>query len=240
MTLHLPKFSDYAKSQSGYESVPGWFHRLDLNLFEMLLAAQPLEGVSGDLLEIGTYHGKSAIAMGYGKRDHEELIICDVFGGDYGVDEEGMSAYDGLTVQEFQNQFHQWHSFLPRIYQCPSDGFDFGGEDKTDRYRFAHIDGGHAYSVVSEDIRGVTPYMNPLGFVVVDDFNTMHTPGVAAAAWGAVMEDRLYPFILSQAKMYAAVSEDGYVMGTRLASGLDNPNQETHTIAGYDVVRVWK
>lgn len=239
MTLHLPKFSDYAKSQSGYESVPGWFHRLDLNLFEMLLAAQLLDGVGGDLLEIGTYHGKSAIAMGYGKRDHELLRICDVFGDGDQVDPEGMSAYDGLTVEEFLKNFHQWHSFNPMVSGCPSDELTF---EANERFRFAHIDGGHAYDVVSEDIRSVTPYVNPLGFVVVDDFNTMHTPGVAAAAWGAVMEDRLYPFILSQAKMYAAVSEDGYVMGARLADGFrqDWVNHEVHHIAGYDVVRVWK
>lgn len=235
--MNLPGLSKYRNG--GYESVPGWFHRLDLDLFEMLLAAQLLEGTAGDLLEIGTYHGKSAIAMGYGVRAGDGLFICDVFGDNEWVDPEGMGAYDGLTVEAFLEQFQQWHSFMPRILPIPSHDLEFV---ENDHIRFAHIDGGHAYDTVAEDIWRVARVMDPKGFMVIDDFNTIHTPGVAAAAWSAAVESRIYPFLISQAKMYAAVSQDGYWFGGQLAQGLerDTENIEHHAIAGYDVVRVWE
>jgi hypothetical protein len=41
--------------------------------------------------------------------------------------------------------------------------------------------------------------------VVLDDYRSMHTPGVAAAAWAAVIEGRLFPVCLSEVKLYATV-----------------------------------
>ncbi len=49
------------------------------SFFSNLLAYQQTEDIKGDMLEIGTYQGKSAILMGYGLRDDEELVICDLF-----------------------------------------------------------------------------------------------------------------------------------------------------------------
>ena len=38
---------------------------------------------------------------------------------------------------------------------------------------------------------------------MLDDYRTMHTPGVAAATWAAVVEGRLFPVCLSEVKLYA-------------------------------------
>ena len=62
------------------DTVDGWFYAVDVDFFSKLLAYQRTEGVKGDMLEIGTYQGKSAILMGYGLRDDEELVVCDLFG----------------------------------------------------------------------------------------------------------------------------------------------------------------
>ena len=46
---------------------------------------------------------------------------------------------------------------------------------------------------------------DPEAVIVLDDYRSMHTPGVAAAAWAAVVEDRLFPVCLSEIKLYATV-----------------------------------
>lgn len=54
---------------------------------------------------------------------------------------------------------------------------------------------------------------------MLDDYRTMHTPGVAAAAWAAVIEDRLFPVCLSEVKLYATVQPTD--LADRLAAWFD-------------------
>lgn len=47
------------------DSIDGWLYPEDVLLFQEIDALQGLSKVTGDLLEIGVYHGKSAILLGY-------------------------------------------------------------------------------------------------------------------------------------------------------------------------------
>ena len=61
------------------DSIQGWFYPEDVRLFQALNVLQGQDGVSGDLLEIGVYHGKSSILLGYFPREDEHLVVCDLF-----------------------------------------------------------------------------------------------------------------------------------------------------------------
>ena len=54
--------------------IQGWFYPEDVRLFQTLNELQGKDGVPGDLLEIGVYHGKSSILMGYFPRKDERLV----------------------------------------------------------------------------------------------------------------------------------------------------------------------
>ena len=71
--------------------------------------------------------------------------------------------------------------------------------------RFVHIDGSHLYEFIKSDIEAALDLADPDAVIVLDDYRTMHTPGVAAAAWAAVVEERLFPVCLSELKLYATV-----------------------------------
>lgn len=221
--------------RTAFATIPGWMHELDLRIFGDILSAQLDAGIDGDILEIGSYHGKSAIALGYGLCADESLTVCDLFGlTPDGVPTEGIDDYAGLTIEAFERQYARFHARSPIIHTCPSSELALDGQE----FRFVHIDGGHAYGVVRDDITLVDQHVLPGDVVALDDYRSAHTPGVAAAAWEAVSCGVLYPFLLSEVKMYATHTLAAQRFWFDKCSGFDLP-RESHTMHGYDVLRMW-
>ncbi len=167
------------------DEVTGWFLPLDAWLLVGIDALQGERGVSGDLLEIGTYQGKSAILLAYLAREAERLIICDIFedmeaiGGENAA--ESSVFYPSLRRSQFEAQFLRYHDRLPTVWQMASTSIDRAGIAGT--CRLVHVDGSHAYEVVREDIVTARAALRRGGVVVFDDWSTAHAPGVAVALW---------------------------------------------------------
>lgn len=232
--MSLPGIAEYRRT--AFKSIPGWMHDLDLDLFDRILDHQLTAGITGDILEIGSYHGKSAIALGHGLRDDEQLHVCDMFGAPFvGVPCEGIDDYTGLTISDFAKQYTRFHDRAPIVQQCPSSLLNLDGL----LFRFAHIDGGHAYDVVRDDINAVRKHVEPLaGVIALDDYRSVHTPGVSAAVWQAAANATLYPFLLSEVKVYAAVTRAGQDYWLDVCRQFELPAEE-HTMHGYNVRRAW-
>lgn len=219
--------------KTAFNSVPGWMHMLDLELFDLILSLQLDHDITGDLLEIGSFHGKSAIVLGYGLRPGEQLTVCDIFGDTTNVPLEGTDPYDGLSVEDFRAQYGAFHTRQPDIRSMPSS------ELVLDRdYRFTHIDGGHAYTVVRDDIALVATRSAPHAVIALDDYRTVHTPGTSAAVWEAAANRTIFPFLMSEVKLYAALTEDGQRFWHDAISG--DFMCEEHEIFDSRVLRVWK
>jgi methyltransferase family protein len=183
----------------------GWLYQDDVLVFQQINAIQSADNVKGDLLEIGVYHGKSAILMGYFVRDDERFVVCDLFESPAPNREnqsEKLSWYPELTQRTFEENYLRFHAQLPAILACPSTSLIERGALK-DSFRFIHIDGSHIFSVVRSDIRTAKALLNKDGIVAIDDYRSVHTPGVAAAVWEAVTSDHLVPICLTPQKMYA-------------------------------------
>ncbi|OBI95409.1 class I SAM-dependent methyltransferase [Mycobacterium sp. 1465703.0] len=197
-----PLWTLYAEQM---DQVDGWFFEADVELFSTLLACQTAEGIRGDMLEIGTYQGKSAILMGYGVRDDEELVICDLFGAvtDHAdIAPISSQQYSGLDQQQFLANWDRFHTRRPTLEVCESSELDLG-----DRLlRFTHIDGCHSYRCVAQDINLAVTHTAERGVIAMDDYRGVETPGVAAALWQAVGNGTLFPFAATYMKIYACTS----------------------------------
>lgn len=215
----------------GWQKVPGWLHPLDLELFTEILGHQQTAGVRGDVLEIGAFHGKSAIALGYWLNEGEQVTVCDIFGDTTQVPTEGCDPYDGLTADLFLAQWAKYHTAPPDLRVMPSSQL------VLDRgYRFIHIDGGHAYPVVYEDINLCVPHATDV--IVLDDYRSSHTPGVSAALWEAVADGKLFPFLLSEVKAYCAVTPERCDEWISIVAAWPHPHEQ-HELHGHHTVRVW-
>ncbi len=96
----------------------------NFRLIDFILGHQLSEPVLGDILEIGSYEGKSTILLGYGLRDDETLVVCDLFGlnpADFQAPTEftRIGACAGLTVERFQKHYDRFHR-RPQTLSTPS------------------------------------------------------------------------------------------------------------------------
>jgi Methyltransferase domain len=99
----------------------------------------------------------------------------------------------------FEKNYTNVHGTLPRVVQGLSSRI--GDVARTGQHRFVHIDASHLYDHVRSDIAMASKLLKPSGIVVLDDFRSEHTPGVAAAAWEAVTAG-MHPVVLSPTKLY--------------------------------------
>ncbi|UVS78686.1 class I SAM-dependent methyltransferase [Actinokineospora sp. UTMC 2448] len=205
--------AEYAESVAAFahDDVPGWFFPADALLFRAVDELQGERGITGDLLEIGVYQGKSAILIGCFPRAGERFAVCDVFGDLDALSaenrDESTTYYPGYERAAFERNYLRFHAELPDVHAVASarlpDLLPAGS------FRFAHIDGGHSYDVVRQDIATVRRLLGPGGVVVLDDWSTSHAPGVGRALWAAFADGGLIPLAFTPGKFYATWDADG-------------------------------
>jgi hypothetical protein len=189
-------------------TVSGLLEDIDFLLIDKILRDQTCNEVKGDLLEIGAFMGKSAIVIGLHAQVGEQLVVCDIFEdstADAANDRENADSYEGLTRQTFEANYARYvphpATIVQELSSCVREHIPDGS------IRFAHVDGGHLYEVVKGDIANVRHLLSGDGIVAFDDFRAAHTPGVAAAVWTAVANDRLLPICVTDTKFYGTWSE---------------------------------
>lgn len=228
-------------TQQQIDRIPGWFHRVDIAAFRVLLDSTRAEG-SGDLAEMGVYMGKSAVLLGADLAPGETLTVADVFEGagtDSHNEAENQLHYDTLTRASFERYYLSVHDTLPRIEQ--GDSWALGDLLEPGSHRFVHVDASHLYANVVRDLEAARRLLRPGGVVVCDDYRSQHTPGVAAAVWEAA-DTGLRPFLLTPSKFYGCFDGSDTVHReavTRWLAGSSHVRHETQRIRDDDVVRAW-
>lgn len=195
-------------SDDEIDSIVGHFLPIDVDLFRLLLHATADNG-PGDLAELGVLYGRSAVLIGASLRDGETFTVVDLFGADPGDAHnaaENDQSYPGLTRVAFEDNYRRLlGGELPTIVQGLSHTVVDHARHRT--HRFVHVDASHLHANVVRDIEAARTLLAPQGVLVLDDIRSEHTPGVAAAAWQAVLTADLRPFAISPFKLYATFGD---------------------------------
>lgn len=209
--------------------IPGWIGATDARIFSGISQWQQETDVAGDLLEIGVYKGRSAVLLGYLVGNGERLVLCDLFDDPAASrsPSDGPAGYVGHTLDRFLATYQRHHGRPPVVYQCASK--QLGDLEMTRGFRMIHIDGSHAYAHVRADIELLPSLLVDGGIAILDDYRSLHTPGVSAAVWEAVANGSLRPICLSPDKMYATWGPER--LGTR-----DRVRHVLATVPGIDVI----
>jgi Glycosyl transferase family 2/Methyltransferase domain len=234
----LPTIDEYLAHM--HELVLGWFDDVDTAVFRAIDHVQRASGVQGDLLEIGTYLGKSAILLGYLLRPSEHLAVCDLFTNealDPDLDADA-PFYGQLSRVAFEENYSRFHVRPARVIERSSTELADEGLERS--FRIAHVDGSHRFDIVRQDITTALDLVVDGGIVVIDDYRTIpHALGVAAAVWEAVTSGRLVPVVASSQKLYGC-SPDHTLATARMllhwASEEAPFNSLSQRVAGHDVV----
>jgi predicted O-methyltransferase YrrM len=222
------------------EQIPGWFRRMDMELFRLLLDASEERLGGGDLAELGVFLGKSAALIGCGLRPGETFTVIDLFSAPAETEDnqaENEEQYAELSQAAFEGYYRTVHDQLPVVVQAPSQEIVDHAAHGT--HRFVHIDASHLYEHVVADIAAARTLLKPGGIVVFDDYRAMHAPGVAAAIWRETAVD-LVPFAVSINKLYASFGDADPWLDV-VKDWLAGPTywrMELQQVAGHELVRV--
>jgi predicted O-methyltransferase YrrM len=154
----------FEKYMEHFSDLPGWFDSPAIAIWDVLLTCQTQRGLTGNLLEIGVWKGKSAALMALHCEADETCILVDIEPMD------GARARIGQIVPEAQCVYLQKSS--PFLLQ-QSSLLAMAGN-----FRWLHIDGEHSSEIVTNDLQIADVLLGRLGMVVVDDF---FLPGVSAS-----------------------------------------------------------
>ena len=129
-----------------HAEVEGWFFPLDQLAFFEVFRMQETLAVTGDVAEVGVYLGKSLILLSLLRNRNERLLGFDLFAEDhyeqcvsnlkYGVEDE---------VILLRVNFRSKQAYLASLIRSP--------------VRFLHIDAGHEYHEVLEQLLLFSPYL---------------------------------------------------------------------------------
>jgi hypothetical protein len=186
------------------KGVGGWLDRNDFAAFQAISAVQRATGTTGDVLEIGGFKGRSAIVLADGLAKGETLHVCDPFEdttGNAANDTENSSSYASLSRQEFEANLTKAGVTMPEIHQTISTGLE--GKLVPGSFRLVHVDGSHLEDPVRFDIGLAKQLLGPGGVIILDDYRSPHTPGVALAVWEAVGQG-LQPILTTTMKLYGS------------------------------------
>ncbi|MHC4976633.1 MAG: class I SAM-dependent methyltransferase [Planctomycetota bacterium] len=144
-----------------FPDIPGFFNEDDAMHFHLVLTMQTHMGLTGDILEIGSFHGRSAALLAYCLQPNERLVINDVFNSD------GDGHYDSKpTVENLTRNILVVNPELDASRLDIRSGLSTSLEITADhRFRFAHIDGAHDADTARHDITLASRHMLAHGII---------------------------------------------------------------------------
>lgn len=157
--------------------VPGWFNIDDFSHFHLILNYQNFYKISGDILEIGSYHGKSTAVLSLYLREGELLHVCDAFKNDTTDAYSNKPSMSDVTNTISLLNDDDVQSKI-RFYNCLSR--DLVLDDQL-VLKFIHIDGGHNYNEVINDLEISNAHLAIGGIIAIDDYGNRFWPEVQSA-----------------------------------------------------------
>jgi SAM-dependent methyltransferase len=158
--------------------INGWFSKEAASLFALLNELQRENDIEGDLFEIGTHHGKSAVLLAcMAQPGRESLGICDLFGDQ----SENVSASGGGDQAIFKENIRKLSLPALEINTFWKNSQNLKIQEIGQNFRFFHVDGGHNCNEALSDLKLAALVILPEGVIVVDDPFRPEWPGVTEA-----------------------------------------------------------
>ncbi len=149
-------------------SVEGW---MVLEELRFLFLAAALPTADGEVLEIGSYRGRSTVVLAKGAlwAGQDKVVACDPFVPVAPTDPVGSSHEVFLAnlrrhgVESHVQLHHTWSAELARTWDRP--------------LRLLWVDGNHDYAAVRADVEAYLPHLAPGALVALHDVDRAEWPG---------------------------------------------------------------
>lgn len=183
----LNKFKELASD------VEGFFDDRHATFWDILYSLQSELKISGNLMEIGVLHGRSAImSILHSNPKTETVQLLDI------------ELRDTLktTLGKFTGELSDSiHTLIGDSKSFVTEEFKKNAENS---YRWVHIDGEHTYNGVMSDLGNADRFLNAKGIICCDDFFNPRYTQITDAVFRYVYEhsDRICFFAIGHNKCY--------------------------------------
>lgn len=177
-----------------FDSIYGWFNILCAKSLVWLDFIQKKENIEGNIFEIGVLFGKSAILLGlFTNQEKERLGLCDHF-----------TAGEKFKVSQKEVFLKNLNSYFDNlnfidIYEKDSSKLTL---NECTNCRLFHIDGGHTFKHLTNDLTLADNGIIEKGLILVDDFFNARCPEVTEGVYQYLKEkNTLLPLLMTFGKL---------------------------------------
>ena len=184
-------------------SIPGWLSKIDHQILGTILRMQEEASAPGAIVEIGTHHGKSLVSMLAASGEAANAYVIDLFGRQ----EENLDDSGRGDLERLKSNLAEFGIREDRVVIDARSSFEVTPGDivaGVGRARLFHIDGGHHFEAVANDLQLAIGVLEPNGVLAVDDVFRAEWPEVSMAVFGSstLAESGLRIFAIGFNKTY--------------------------------------
>lgn len=210
MSSSFPNFviikSDIIKFMTNFKyksikKIPGWLAWTDYEIFREIILFQNTN-LPHSIAEIGVHHGKSFIPMSIFSKTRK-LYAIDIFNNQEGnIDNSGDGDLKAFIKNLKKYQIDQQRVIIDQRLSTDTKSNDI--LDKVGKVSFFHIDGGHHYDAVINDINLAVDVSDENSVIVLDDVYRSEWPDVSLAAFSSdsFKNNDFIPFAIGFNKTY--------------------------------------
>jgi hypothetical protein len=185
--------------------VPGWFPLIDFDLFLAINNRQQELGFLGDILEIGTYKGKSGILLTLCAKPTETVRLLDLY-ADIRLEANPDSIdYKQLDETQTIKNLNKFGSEYKLVF---GNSLEIPKVIPKTPHRIIHIDGSHQYEIVRNDLQNALKLLSPDGVIILDDYSNLAYPGVAIAFWEFYENTHLEIIFATPSRVYVTHNQN--------------------------------
>ena len=197
-----------------YGHVEGWLSDRMSQIVNVIGTILDTNRVYGNIAEFGVHHGLFLFLLNTLRNENEECFAIDVFDDQHlNVDCSGRGSL-AVFLSHIETLMASQRRFF-RIVQ--RDTLSFSTVDVVELFgrkgvKFFSVDAGHTIRHVCNDLHLVQEVLVPGGIVALDDYMSVHWPGVTEGFYRFMnyQNRRLKPFLCLQNKLFlTTVSEHG-------------------------------
>jgi|RhiMethySRZTD1v2_1073278.scaffolds.fasta_scaffold210322_2 hypothetical protein len=184
--------------------VKGYLGPVDAFAIAAILEAQQENGLTGSMVEIGTFYGRLFFLMQLAANGHGKFFAADTF--DIGPHRNYAGQYDQFVIygKQLGLCIESRHVFVGDSKDLSADHI----RARVGTCRFFHIDGGHEWKHVVNDAQLALDTMADYGVIAFDDFYNPEWPDVTVAVMDLLASrPDLKPFAITNRKLYVAKAD---------------------------------
>ena len=175
---------DFTEKIKKISLVDGMLSDFSIAVVDSLLQFQGEEGVSGNLLELGCYKGKTALLLGLHLSDGEYVDLVDIY-----------DQLERKILEENNIQFY--------LQTANTENRQKNLKLKRNSYRFIHCDTSHTYANTLADLNLSRKLVADKGLICIDDFANLNYPGVIPAVYRFLFKRKEFVmFLMTEEKAY--------------------------------------